>query len=93
MRALAFTAVKATLNGYQSANTNDSDFAIGEIKASVDYSYGIRTSFKTGRVYVSDRNARAVRALVPGTGTIYQLSPLEPNTNGILSTRRRHLTI
>lgn len=86
VRALVFTAAKATLNGYQSANTNDSDFAIGEIKASVDYGYGIRTSFKTGRVYVSDRNARAVRALVPGTGTSYQLSPLQPDTNGILST-------
>jgi hypothetical protein len=85
VRTLAFTASTATSNGYESANTNDSDFAIGEIKASVDYRYGIRTSFKTGRVYVSDSNARAVRALLPGTGTPYVLNPL-PAPNDILST-------
>jgi len=86
VRSLVFTAVPGT-TGYQSADTNDSDFAIGEIKASVDYSYGIRTSFKTGRVYVSDSNARAVRALVPAAAdTGYQLIPLTPDTNGILYT-------
>ena len=84
--SLAFTAVTGS-NGYLSANTSDSDFAIGEIKASVDYSYGIRTSFKTGRVYVSDSNARAVRALAPlAAGSGYQLIPLTPDTNGILYT-------
>ena len=87
VRSLVFTAVPATAGGYLSANTNDSDFAIGEIKASVEYSYGIRTSFKTGRVYVSDSNARAVRALVPDAPDAgYQLIPLMPNTNGILYT-------
>jgi hypothetical protein len=86
VKSLVFTAFPGT-TGYQSADTNDSDFAIGEIKASVDYGYGIRTSFKTGRVYVSDSNARAVRALVPeAAGTGYQLIPLTPATNSILYT-------
>jgi hypothetical protein len=91
VKSLTFTAVPATAKGYFSANTSDSDFAIGEIRASVDYnySYGIRTSFKTGRVYVSDSNARAVRALLPaslpGPGTPYELNPV-PAPNDILLT-------
>ena len=83
--ALDFTAVHGVA-GYGGTTANDSDFAIGEIEANVEYGYGIRTSFKTGRVYASDRNARNVRALVPGAGTNYQLAQLLPVSKGILST-------
>lgn len=83
--ALDFTAVHGA-TGFGGTTANDSDFAIGKIEASVDYSYGIRTSFKTGRVYASDRNARNVRALVPGAGVNYLLTQLLPVSNGILST-------
>ena len=83
--ALDFTAVHGNA-GFGGTSTNDSDYAIGKIEAGVDYSYGIRTSFKTGRVYASDRNARNVRALVPGAGVNYLLTQLLPESNGILST-------
>jgi hypothetical protein len=87
VRELTFTAPTGALAGFGGTTSSDSDFAIGEINASVDYGYGIRTSFKTGRVYVSDSNARAVRALVPeALSTGYKLIPLTPTTNGILST-------
>ena len=84
--ALDFAAVHSTVAGFGGTTSNDSDFAIGKIEAQVDYGYGIRTSFKTGRVYASDRNAKNVRALVPGAGTNYLLTQLLPVSKGILST-------
>jgi len=81
---LSFTALHGgtPLSG---PGTNDSDFAIGKIEAGLDYNLGIRTSFTTGRAYVSDRNTKDVRALLPaGDPSSYVLNQLPDN--GELST-------
>ena len=56
----------------QSANAT-SDFSIGKIEAGVYGVYGIRSSFKTWRAYLSDRDAKTVTALLPNSPAFTQL--------------------
>ena len=50
---------------FSGTGTNDSDFSIGSIET---VNYGLRTSFTTGRAYLSDRDFGAVQALRPNAG-------------------------
>ncbi len=56
---------------------NDSDFAIGLIDTA---NYGVRTSFKTGRAYVSSRGLGAVLALQPNGSPFTALQPVKINS-------------
>ena len=56
----------------QSANAT-SDFSIGKIEAGVYGVYGVRSSFKTWRAYLSDRDAKTVTALLPNIPAFTQL--------------------
>ncbi len=50
-----------------------SDFSIGKIEAGVYGVYGVRSSFKTWRAYLSDRDAKTVTALLPNSPAFTQL--------------------
>ena len=56
----------------QSADAT-SDFSIGKIEAGVYGVYGVRSSFKTWRAYLSDRDAKTVTALLPNSPAFTQL--------------------
>ena len=84
MTSLTFAAVTSDRLGFGGLSNNDSDYAIGRIET--DY-YGIRTSSKTGRAYLSDRNAGKVLALVPnspsGFTTLVDATYVDSATNSL----------
>lgn len=65
--------VPADLLSFTASGNTTSDFSIGRIEAGVYGVYGIRSSFKTGRAYVSDRDAKAVTALLPDDAAFTRL--------------------
>ncbi len=62
---------------FAGTGTDNSDFAIGLIDTA---NYGLRTSFKTGRAYVSSRGLGAVLALQPNSSTFTALQPVKINS-------------
>lgn len=74
---------------FTAAGHPTSDFAIGKVHAAVTGVYGVRTSFTSGLAYMSDRDARNVRALRPDSAALTALSAafVDPDApDGILST-------
>lgn len=74
---------------FTASGNSTSDFAVGRVEAAVTGVYGIRTSFTSGLAYVSDRDARTVRALRPDSSALTALSAAFVDADapdGILST-------
>ncbi len=61
------------LLGFTASGNATSDFSIGKIEAGVYGVYGVRSSFKTGRAYLSDKAAKTVTALLPDNAAFTQL--------------------
>ena len=59
--------------GFTASGNSTSDFSIGKIEAGVYGVYGVRSSFKTGRAYLSDKAAKTVTALLPDNAAFTQL--------------------
>ena len=65
--------VPVNLLGFTASGNTTSDFSIGKIEAGVYGVYGVRSSFKTWRAYLSDRDAKTVTALLPNNAAFTQL--------------------
>ena len=82
--SMTFEALPGTAWANGGTNTNDSDYSIGRIEA-YEGVYGVRTSFKTGRAYVSNRNVGAVLALIPDSPAFTKLVNVKyPDSTGTL---------
>ena len=72
--SLTFGAVAGNTPFPGGTGTNDSDYSIGRIETAY---YGIRTSKKTGRAYLSDRDSSTVQALRPDAAAFTSLQSLQ----------------
>ena len=80
---LQFTVDDPGTDPFGGNGTNTSDYSVGGIDAGRPGLYGVRSSFKTGRAYLSDRDTSTVSALLPDDAAFTELLVVD---NGVLST-------